>query len=161
MIDVDYNNSFYTPHIESDENQSKKLIIRYSMKLMKLLHFYIYEIGAKYNTEKRITRMPVHKEVVKDLKEDCNYCLITWNQSYEDKNIAKAEILKEENLLLVKFAIKEQWKYVGGINEIAQTDHEIQSETLIPAHSCFYFKSIKKQKIKLLFWRKITNLSSH
>ena len=76
------------------------------MKFLKLLHFYIFEIGSKYNTENRITYMPVYKDVVEKWKIGGNYWLITWNQSYEDENIAQEEI-KEDNLLLVKFCIKE------------------------------------------------------
>ena len=70
---------YFTLVLDSNAKKDEILIIKYSIKFMKLLSFYIEDIGTKFNTEDRITYRGVNMKILKNAKQGETFRFISWN----------------------------------------------------------------------------------
>ena len=137
-------------YIENKANQSEKLIIRYSMRFMKLLHFYITEFGSKYNTADRVTKLYINQEDIDLIKYGENYRLVTWNLSSGETK--KSEEFKDGYNMpsSIQIYIEKNNKNAGVIDGAEISDSIYLNDTLISAYSLYSTKRNAEGNIDLI-----------
>ena len=143
-------NTDLTIYIENKANQSEKLIIRYSMRFMKLLHFYITEFGSKYNTADRVTKLYINQNAIDLIKYGENYRLVTWSLSSGETK--KSEEYKDDYNMpsSIQIYIEKNNKNAGVIDGAEISDSIYLNDTLISAYSLYSTKRNAEGNIDLI-----------
>lgn len=117
---------------------------------MKLLHLYIIELGSKYNTEDRVTKMYIDKEVIKNFEHKGDYRLVTWSMSREETK--KSEEFKNETDMStsIQIDIEKACLNSGLIEGTKLLDSIGHDEILISAYSKCTAKRIAGENFKIV-----------
>ena len=158
--------------MKDDCTECEKIVIKLSIKFMRLLNSWIVDQGFVYNTKDRETYRGIDKEILKEVKEGQVFRFITWNATSESRTEAESfmnsprEKFKEESKeklngrsrekfgfteesTLIKFNIKKYCYNAGKINVIGESEYSSEDETLIPPYSVCVVKKIEPKYFEL------------